>query len=263
MGPFRITKYALHDARLLGLLLDGRPKGENTFITFNYDTILEDAFNELNIRFDYGFAGLEQPNANKPRESPIPLLKLHGSANWGQSSRIGGITDAFRLYRDSSEMLADRAKPTLMPPTWKKSFGGPFGGIWDAAVSKLATATRIIIIGFSMPPTDMHFKYLLAAGLHNNISLRQILFVNPDTSNQLRSRAEALLRKSYMESGLIAFSKKELGAFTGFQPTDFAYPYGEATPYLAAEYFQERGEAIGTVAAFGGMEGPVTAGSDR
>ena len=113
-------------------------------------------------------------------------------------------------------MLCDKAEPVLVPPTWKKILGGPLEGIWDAAVHSLETATRIVIIGFSIPPTDMHFKYLLAAGLHKNVSLRQILFVNPDPREELRPRAEALLRKSYIDLGLIGFSKLDLGTFTAF-----------------------------------------------
>jgi len=46
-------------------------------------------------------------------------------------------------------------------------------------MSQISRATRLIVMGFSMPPTDLHFKYLLAAGLRENISLREILFVNP------------------------------------------------------------------------------------
>ena len=34
------------------------------------------------------------------------------------------------------------------------------------------------MIGYSIPPTDQHFKYLLAAGLQGNISLRDVVFVN-------------------------------------------------------------------------------------
>jgi hypothetical protein len=36
-GAYEIGTYALHVARLLGMLKDGKPQGENTFITFNYD----------------------------------------------------------------------------------------------------------------------------------------------------------------------------------------------------------------------------------
>jgi hypothetical protein len=51
---------------------------------------------------------------------------------------------------------------------------------WEAAVSALRTATNVIIMGYSIPPADQHFKYLLGAGLQENVSLRKVFFVNPD-----------------------------------------------------------------------------------
>jgi hypothetical protein len=68
----------------------------------------------------------------------------------------------------------------LVPPTWRKIFTGPLRQVWDKSLKSIEKATRIIIIGFSIPPTDNHFKYLIAAGLQKNISLREIIFINPD-----------------------------------------------------------------------------------
>ena len=62
-----------------------------------------------------------------------------------------------------------------------------------------------------MPPTDTHFKYLLIAGLQNNISLRKLLFVNPgldvkkypDESKRLRENLFSILRPELEERNLI------------------------------------------------------------
>jgi hypothetical protein len=211
-GPLSISAYGFHVARLLGMFLDGKPQGENTFITFNYDTVLEDALIELKVNYDYKFGrGARGPIAS---QSPIPLFKLHGSVNWGRKIKAGirqplRILQPLKIYSELGQLLNNGAVPFLVPPTWKKTLGGPLEGVWDGAIHKLSTATRIIIIGFSMPPTDMHFRYLMAAGLKNNVSLRQVLFVNPA---QDKARAETLLRKSY-----VAFSEKYLYNFTSFQ----------------------------------------------
>jgi hypothetical protein len=230
-GPFRMSEYALHVARLLGLFLDGKPRGQNTFITFNYDTVLEEALTELNIPCDYAFLGPLD-------DSAVPVLKLHGSVNWGQTTgqtniNTGKVRQKYSLFDNYEEVRMRGAEPLLVPPTWKKTFGRPFETIWDTAVRKLETATRIIIIGFSMPPTDMHFKYLLAAGLQNNISLRQIQFVDPDTRNLVRPRAQALLRNLYIDSHMIDFSKMGLKTFTGFG-LPFAVTAGERLPSVPA-----------------------------
>lgn len=57
-----------------------------------------------------------------------------------------------------------------------------------------------------MPETDLHFRYLLAAGLQQNAWLRTIVFVNPDAAG-LEARARAVLRGSYIDQGLIRFAK--------------------------------------------------------
>ena len=64
-------------------------------------------------------------------------------------------------------------------PTWRKEQPPQLADVWDAAVASLNCATRIAIVGYSIPPTDQHFKFLLAAGLWGNISLRNIFFMNP------------------------------------------------------------------------------------
>jgi hypothetical protein len=54
-GRFTAKAYPFYLARLLGLFRDGKPQGTNTFITFNYDTVIEDALEELNVPFGYGW----------------------------------------------------------------------------------------------------------------------------------------------------------------------------------------------------------------
>jgi hypothetical protein len=63
--------------------------------------------------------------------------------------------------------------------------------VWSGTRQAIAEATRLIVIGFSMSPTDLHFKYLVAAGLRDNISLRELVFV---TANEtvLRPRVSEL-----------------------------------------------------------------------
>jgi len=210
-GSYEVGKYALHVARLLGMLKNGEPQGENTFITFNYDTLVEEALNELYLPVSYGS---RIPFANKATagDEPISVFKLHGSVNW---TRTGQPDNALKVVTSYDELVKSEFMPELVPPTWKKVFEDEIESVWGDAIEKLNTATRIVIIGFSMPPTDMHLKYLLAAGLKQNISLRQIVFVNPDATNGLKARVEEMLRKSYVESGRIDFLKEQLGAFTG------------------------------------------------
>lgn len=91
-------------------------------------------------------------------------------------------------------MRRQNLDPLLVPPTWRKDPAVQLSDAWDGAVSALRSATTVAIIGYSIPPTDQHFKYLLAAGLRDNISLRNVLFVNP-SAPALAERIAAVLRR--------------------------------------------------------------------
>ena len=172
---------------------------KNTIITFNYDLLVEESLERLGRTVAYGFSqGVanydSSASALVAQNSPdsIPLLKLHGSMNWGYR---GGRGRSFTVYGSYAALSAAKASPELVPPTWRKLFGGPLNHVWDAAVQAIEGATRLVIIGFSIPDTDLHFRYLLAAGLMNNISLREVLLVTPDAeSEMMQARLVNLLR---------------------------------------------------------------------
>ncbi len=134
----------------------------DAIISFNYDTIAEDALSRLGMPFSYGKTLDPElhPSAGCSKdEDAIPVLKLHGSVNWSlvANSRIN-------IYGEYSKVLQTDADPLLIPPTWRKSFTKSLSTVWDEAVGLIRDATRIIVIGYSIPPIDFHFKYLLAAG---------------------------------------------------------------------------------------------------
>jgi hypothetical protein len=91
--------------------------------------------------------------------------------------------------------------------------------VWSQAIEKLKTATRIIVIGYSLPPTDAHFRFLLAAGLQENISLNKIVFVNPGLKEGdpnkllLEERIFGVFRKELFEKGIIEFIGLEANDF--------------------------------------------------
>lgn len=180
---FETSTYDFLVAGLLGLLDLPTRQATNAFITFNYDLLADDALVSLGVPFSYGFgpeAIIEHESihgTSLSNKADLKLLKLHGSTNWAFPERQGQQLEIFRTYE---EVRASGYAPALVPPTWRKSFDGPLVHVWQEALTQISMATRIVIIGFSVPTTDLHFKYLLAAGLRANISLRQIVFVNPD-----------------------------------------------------------------------------------
>jgi hypothetical protein len=134
----------------------------------------------------------------------VQVFKLHGSLNWAYPGQRGKKLTAFQSY---SDVLAAGFTPSLVPPTWKKGFYSQHEDVWTGAVAALASATRIVVIGFSMPATDQHFRYLLASGLRSNISLRQLVFVDPYIESVQR-RALTFLREELVERGMLHFAKR-------------------------------------------------------
>ena len=176
-----VSVYETGLAAMLGLVRPG-PRTDNTIITFNYDLVVERALRKLNVLYSYGWRNKRAIYADDS-VSPggMPVLKLHGSVNW-----LAGAKQP-TAYAEYEDVRKAGGAPLLVPPSWAKDFAGVLLDVWNEAVERLSTATRIVIIGFSMPSTDTHFKYLLSAGLRENVSLREILFITPDKAVPARA----------------------------------------------------------------------------
>jgi hypothetical protein len=158
-------------------------------------------------------------HATRSFRRTVPVLKLHGSSNWAYVGEHG--TRAW-IYEGYSEFAANYA-PILIPPTWKKGeVTGLTAEVWKAAYAAIRDATRICIIGFSMPETDPHFKHLVAAALSENRGLYSLDVVDFGANAALRQRYEdffapmkAYRRFRFSEVGLQGFFEqlafKQLG----------------------------------------------------
>jgi hypothetical protein len=203
-----------------------RPVGDrrDTIITFNYDLTIETALRALKVTFSYGLKGEQVAfgsgssdilSEQLAQEGTTRVLKLHGSVNWAIP---GGAGPKLTFYGSYDDIRERGLTPALAPPTWRKDFDGQLSDVWEAAVRSLRTATRIVILGYSIPQTDLHFKYLLGAGLQENISLRKVLFVNPDLAqpdeaDQLKARLFGVLGEQHFRRGLIEFVPEKTSNF--------------------------------------------------
>lgn len=208
--------YHLYAGVLAGYFCDESAGMRNTVITFNYDTLVEDALSDLAIPFHYGLSSSSarlQVEAkcvfsDKAPPDAVPVLKLHGSTNWSTPDDPAKGVDVHGSYADLRER---ESRVLLLPPTWRKAFGGHLMGVWETALASIREATRIIILGFSMPPTDTHFKYLIASGLRDNISLRKLIFVNlglqedPEKA-RLRNNLFNIFRPELEQRGVVTTS---------------------------------------------------------
>jgi hypothetical protein len=214
---FKFEPYAHHVGKLLGIFNNGKIVGENTFITFNYDTLIEESLRSLNVAYSYSFAksaaNYDQTDLSVREEaSAIKILKLHGSVNWAKKTKNRGRS--FTVFGSYQNVRENGLNPALVAPTWQKEFNGPLTNVWSDAVLSIEKATRLVIIGFSIPKTDTHFKYLVSAGLRRNASLRSIHIVDPDGANIVASRVKEFIPDSLEARGILFFHKVPFDSFT-------------------------------------------------
>lgn len=110
-------------------------------ISLNYDDVLDQAYKEYYGKPNYCFS-LE---ADAPSSKHIPLLKLHGSFNWGREKIRGR-----------------RRKIEIIPLGSTKSYlHAPYGFIWNRALEILIGCDTLRVIGCSLSPNDAHLIDLL------------------------------------------------------------------------------------------------------
>lgn len=209
-------KFDLYDALALDVLrcLDGE---RSTIITFNYDNLVEKSIQRLGGRFNYGLKAdheFEDGVSYSDKGEGTAVLKLHGSVNWAYSGRSGRT---FKVYKDYESVRSNGRVPHIVPPTWNKTIAERLAEVWFKAIEKMSTATQIVIIGFSIPATDLHFKYLLAAGMRSNFSLRKIIFVDP--SDGIRARVAGVISEREVEKGRVEFVKSTVEDLIGSRVT--------------------------------------------
>lgn len=185
-------------------------------ITFNYDLCLELALYYRGCGWTYCLSESEPNNG-------VKVLKLHGSLNWAfcrscntvaVSREMGDILraashDAMLAKNDGrSEMQmrvvtgtpqaprCDCEQPNrevmLVPPTINKGrYHTVVSKVWAAAAAELSSAEQIFVCGYSLPETDLFFRYLYAVGTIGEASLRRVWVFNPDAD--VKSRFERLL----------------------------------------------------------------------
>jgi len=105
-----------------------------------------------------------------PVEVEIPYLKLHGSLNWHRNRPEGWPTSLPMEAVDN---------PLILPPVFNKMDAKTVDGIWKTALDCLREAKHIIIVGYSLPRTDIYMQYFLKAAVGPNSNLQNIFVFDP------------------------------------------------------------------------------------
>jgi hypothetical protein len=175
---------------------------EYSFITFNYDVALDYALHWNQVGFDYGL--------QFPKIAATPLLKLHGSINWGECPECHEIVpipvrlihpngfhpdEPVRFYVGSSLPSTSHCKsplrsaPVIVPPTWNKTvYHAQISNVWRHAAKVLSESENIFVIGYSLPSTDAFFRYLYALGTQSKTRIQRFWVFDPDSNQEVEPR---------------------------------------------------------------------------
>jgi len=151
----------------------------------------------------------------------IPYLKLHGSLNWGEPVPADDETNPRRFIQAAE-------KPLILPPVFNKMNSVQLMPVWGKALEILRNAKHIIIVGYSLPKTDIYMQYFLKSAVGPNSDLQKIVVFDPVLFTQDSGNAE--MRKRYEEcfspqfqpqiifnpSGLSPDRRNYLGTFEHF-----------------------------------------------
>ena len=181
-------------------------------LTFNYDLLVEASAQNVRCK-SFRDSDTERVRFMFPRYIyPIPIphvrtryggtwsgntseitfsyYKLHGSLNYYTPPDPFQNTAMYHKHHDEVEDLAEGLRPFIVPPTNAKEtfLEHPLlQTIWAKAAKVLANCDRgrIIIVGYSMPETDLTVLSMLREAIRSNSMddgrvLPAILVVNPD-----------------------------------------------------------------------------------
>lgn len=170
--------------------LAGALRAGDSVISLNYDCFFDRALRgragkRWNAQEGYGVrvqAGHEAWHDHSGRgriaNSPIKLLKVHGSLNWDRGNGV------LRLREDPYEDGA-REKSEIIPPVWNKQISNDdiVSGIWKDARNTLRVGPVLVVVGYSVPDTDVLTQVLLrVATSESGKTLSHLISVNPDDS---------------------------------------------------------------------------------
>jgi len=209
-------------AMFAGLVADVRESqgGGVSVISFNYDLAADYAFHYASMPIDYALTD------DPAKPDAMAFCKLHGSVNWASCAKCEMVQpltlDAhfarrvwapLRRGEDSHRLSMSQhltalqhcskpsmPEPVIVPPTWNKGrYHGAIESVWRRAAKELSEAETLVVIGYSLPPTDQFFQYLFGLGCVGRHTLRHVIVCNPDGA--VADRFRALLAPAVVHGG--------------------------------------------------------------
>lgn len=195
-GSYELKECAWHDK----IVSDLAERGDS-FISFNYDCVLDDSLRRKGLgkwNAHHGYCFKLGPRGNGlsgddywtadpsiSKDNTIKVHKVHGSLHFNETAKEVRLKQ--RPYgKPGPEEAA--LQFSIIPPESSKSYGnGRFGNTMLNAYQSLRKAKRLIVIGYSLPPSDQHAESLFRFGVKKS-SLDSLVIVNPDREARKRIR---------------------------------------------------------------------------
>lgn len=126
------------------------------------------------------------------------VLKMHGSLNWGRyvghvqqknnpSTPPRSITSGTTLLGKGAGIIADHLiEPLIITPVLYKNLGqnSIIPQIWQQALQELKACDRLIIGGYSFPPTDFFTRKLFLEAFADR-QPREVIVIDPDPNETI------------------------------------------------------------------------------
>ncbi len=214
-----------HHRRFVSTILAQR----DSIISFNYDCLLDFSLkiwgdSKWNSHYGYGFnlgsrgcrvSGDDfwQPTQRATKDETVHFFKLHGSLHFkadDPEEQEPHVTMKNRPYTKQGGGM----KFTIIPPESHKEYEkGIFGALWKKASEAIYRAERIVVIGYSLPATDLHSSTLFRTSVRSQ-RLKSLVVVNPDPDARRRIRT-VFLRGFDKNTRVLSFDR-----FQDFLATD-------------------------------------------
>jgi NAD-dependent SIR2 family protein deacetylase len=189
----------------------------DSIISYNYDLAVDNALMTekaleegiYNLNFDQKFEVDWRQCENI--QSDITLLKLHGSMNWLKCTRCGALLfygnrkavaelsyqtmkiRPFTTDLSCPSCLTRELKPLLISPLLEKEiYEEEFKYPWFLAEKAIVSAERIVVIGYSLPPTDFYSEFMIRKALSKRFRGKPILDVVDKNIEEISQRFEKL-----------------------------------------------------------------------
>ncbi len=102
-----------------------------------------------------------------------------------------GLTPSFPDKGNEIILQLNIVPPTLRKQVYGASETEPLRAAWRLAHQALKKAQRVVVIGYSLPPTDYHAEWLLrTAIMHNEQERVDLIVANPN--REVRQRLHGL-----------------------------------------------------------------------